>query len=262
MKKTNFILFVILAAVSTAISGCSSSDGAMSDSGGGGSQGGSMARFTISGDYMYTVDDHTLNIVALSNPEKPFKRGEITIDRWTTIETIFTMDEMLFIGSQTGMYIYNIEKPEKPEPLSTVSHFKSCDPVVAYGNYAYVTLNSTIGSWCGNRGNVLQIYDISNPKSPVRKDEIAMSSPRGLAVAKTGNLLFVCDGGIVEAYDLSDPSAPDYKYSTATVENVRGMDAYDCIALNGKLLVIGSDGLYQLAYDSEGFTFISKIDLR
>lgn len=261
MKKTNIQIGML--AVLILAAGCSM-DGASDASKGGDSsgQGGSMARFTIKGDYLYTVDKSKLNVVSLSSPEKPFKRGDMTIDNWSVIETIFTMDDMLFIGSQNGMFIYSIENPEKPEPLSTTRHFKSCDPVVAYGNYAYVTLNTATGSWCGAVNNVLQTYDITDPKAPDLKGEKAMSSPRGLAVAGDGSLLFVCDKGFVEAYDLTDPAAPAYKYSTINIEKVRGMNAYDCIAMNGKLLVIGSDGFYQLAYDSEKFTFLSKIDLR
>ncbi len=264
MTKINITLCAAASALLMLLSatGCYSDSGGNSKGGSESGQGGSMARFTIKGDYLYTVDDYKLNVVSLSTPGKPFKRGDMTIDGRAAIETIFTMDDMLFIGSQNGMYIFSIKNPEKPELLSTTLHFKSCDPVVAFGNYAYVTLNSTIGSWCGNIGNVLQTYDISDPKYPVWKNEIAMSSPRGLAVAGADDLLFVCDGGIVEAYDLSDPAAPEYLYSTVDIDNVRGMDAYDCIAMDGTLLVIGDDGLCQLGYDRERFSFVSKIDLR
>lgn len=229
-----------------------------------------MARFTISGDYLYTVDNANdgwngnsiLKVVLISTPDKPETLRTVTIDYWVTVETIFTMDSYLFIGSQAAMYIYDISRPEKPVKLSTTSHFKSCDPVVAYGNYAYVTLNSSIGSWCGNRGNKLLSFDISDLEKPELKDEINMESPRGLAVDGARNLLFVCDDDLVEAYDITDPTDMTYKFSSTLVSEVRGMDAYDCIAMDGQLLVVGSNGICQLSYTGGKFEFISKIDLR
>ncbi len=263
MKKTNILRYMpaVLATILVFAAGCSMAGGDKASDGGGDSgQGGSMARFTIKGDYLYTVDSRSLNVVTLADPAEPEKVRTKSIG-WD-IETIFTMDNLLFIGSQGNMYIYDISSPEFPEQLSGISHFRSCDPVVAYGDYAYVTLNNAQGSWCGGRGNWLQVYDITELTAPVRIAEKALSSPRGLAVDGANNLLFVCDEGI-DAYDITDPKNVKGLYTAVSLKEVKNIDAYDCIAMNGNtLLVIGSDGLYQLGYDRDGFTFLSKIDLR
>ncbi len=107
-----------------------------------------MARFTISGDWLYTVDDNYLNVVSIANPGSP-AASEERHRIGGNIETIFTMDTLLFIGSQSGMYIYNIKRPEFPRHVSTTLHFRSCDPVVAVDTLPFVTLNSSLGSWCG-----------------------------------------------------------------------------------------------------------------
>ena len=55
-----------------------------------------MARFTIVGDCLYTVDHTTLKVVDITNPAHPgampFKDVELGFD----IETIFCYDDMLF----------------------------------------------------------------------------------------------------------------------------------------------------------------------
>ena len=98
--KRIFVSVAVCATLALAAAACSSSaDGGMPSQGGGGEgQGGSMARFTIVGDCLYTVDHTTLKVVDITNPAHPgampFKDVELGFD----IETIFCYDDMLFIG--------------------------------------------------------------------------------------------------------------------------------------------------------------------
>ncbi len=137
--------------------------------------------------------------------------------------------------------------------------------MVAYGNFAFVTLNSEMATWCGDGGNVLRVYDITDIENPIHLIGQNLTSPRGLAVDGRAGLVFVCDRNAVKAFEFNfDAQNPviEGKFSSATLPEVRRIDAYDCIVLDGTLIVIGADGFYQLAYDSEGFEFVSKIDLR
>ena len=267
----------ILSAVLISAAACSAEGGSGANDGGGGgtSQGGSMARFTISGDgnYLFTVDEQNLTTVSIKTPDNPLEVNVLKNIGWN-IETIFSKDNLLFIGSQEAMYIYNIEDPEFPTRVSSTSHFKSCDPVVAYGNLAFVTLNSSMGTWCGNRGDVLQIYDISDLRSPQRLSENQINSPRGLAVDGEKKIVFVCYENGVEAWDFTDPANPRGKARSTGIPQLEKIDAYDCIALpgvtaerDGTLLIVGADGLYQIAYkrtddDKVELAYLSKIDLR
>lgn len=275
MKKTMIgfygaaaVVAVMLAAMF--VPGCSSVSDANTAANigapGSSSKGGSMARFTINGDYLYTVNERQLTVLSLADPAKPVDVEEIYVG--TDIETIFSLGDLLFIGSQGAMYIYDVSHPEFPERLSVTSHLRSCDPVVAADTLAFVTLNSSLGSWCGQSRDVLQVYDISDLENPVIIDQVDLSSPRGLAVDIDQRIVFVCDNGL-KAYDFTDPRDLGGLYTTAAVAGVGRIDAYDCIVLKAdenydkdRLLVIGADGLYQLAYDRDKFSFISKIDLR
>lgn len=265
MKKNSiyYSLSAFGALIILLIIGCSG-DGTTSGSdqnASSGGKGGSMARFTISGDHLYTVDDSNLKTFSLANASQPRYLKEKDKNVGFGIETIFTMDTLLLIGAQDGMHIYNIKRPEFPQFLSTTTHIRSCDPVVASGNYAYVTLNSkNVG--CGRGSNVLQVYDISDPRTPqLVKEERDLIGPYGLGV--DGNKLFVCDNGL-KIYDVSNPTSPILMNDLSTVPEASGINAYDVIPLNGVLLLTGKDGFYQFAYSTAddtdfGLRFLSKI---
>jgi hypothetical protein len=255
--KTAIKLLLFTTLVSITIIACDGGD-SFGDAGGNSSgQGGSMARFTINGDYMYTVDNHTLKTVNLSKPDQPeyLERKDQNLN--FGIETIFSMDTLLFIGSQDGMYIYNVIRPEFPQQLAHVSHIRSCDPVVASGNYAYVTLNSE-NVWCGNVSNVLNIYDISNPRNPELKITENVNYPKGLGI--DGNKLFVCDAQLgIKVYDVMNPLAPRWCDDLTYIQEAKGIKTYDVIPVGGLLLTSTDKGLYQFDYTGEKIRFVSKI---
>lgn len=263
MKHTFFLLIMAVCSLTLfGVSGCSTDSanwGSVSDNINTG-VGGSMARFTIYNDYMYTVDNFRLNIVSLENPATP--QHLKSIDLGMDIETIFCYDRKLFIGSQSGMYIFDITNPQYPSALATVSHITSCDPVVAYGNYAYLTLNS--GSLNCFRGvNELVIYNISDVRNPQEVRRISMNSPKGLAVDGNRDLLFVCDAGFgVKMYDISNPETdtwPVWIGDLTASSETRNISAYDVIAIDGLLIVSASEGIYLLDYTSGEMILISKI---
>lgn len=224
-------------------------------------QGGSMARFCIVGDNLFTVDHNSLNLFDISEPEEPrFMRGR-TQNLDFGIETIFPMDSLLFIGSWTGMHIFHVSERGLPQHLSTTYHFLSCDPVVVQDNYAYVTLNSS-SMWCGQRSNLLQIYDITELTDPKLVREVAgFHSPAGLGIA--GDKLFVCDQGL-KVFDISDRTSPKWVSDLYDVEGLKDdvIGAYDVIVLKDFLILVSSEGIYQLDYSGDTLKLLSKIDIK
>lgn len=252
--KNYTIIFIAFTICLTACETSESSPGGMGENG----QGGSMARFTIHDDYLYTVDYNSLRLFDVSTASSPeyLPSKDQALD--FGVETIFSMDTLLFIGSQIGMYIYNVSRPGFPREMSFVSHITSCDPVVASGKYAYVTLNSE-NDWCGRFANQLQIYDIENLKDPqLIHTESGFKHPRGLGI--DGKKLFICDDGL-RVYDVSNPLEPIWIDDLTHLPEAKNIDAYDVIPLNGTLLLIGADGLYQLDYTGEKLAFVSKIEV-
>jgi hypothetical protein len=245
---------------------CSNGDtgggGGFPNDGGSPGKGGSMARFCIIDSTLFTVDYASLNMVDISKPDYPVHIKERTQNLDFGIETIFPMDSLLFIGSQDGIYIFYFSKHGFLRPLSSVWHLRSCDPVVAQDNYAYVTLNSN-NIACGPTSNLLQIYDISDIKNPELKETIRLNSPMGLGI--DGDKLFVCDNGL-KVYDISNRIAPeqiDDLYNVG-VDNVT--DAYDVIPYKDKdkrvLILVASSGIYQFDYSGELLKLLSKIEVK
>jgi hypothetical protein len=201
---------------------------------------GSMARFSLVNDYLYTINQSDLASFNITNTENPVRSSNQNVG-WN-IETIYPFNNKLFIGSTTGMFIYDINNPANPVRLSQVTHFRACDPVIADNNFAYVTLST--GTNCGGNVNVLNVYDIANLAVPVLSCSKNMTNPHGLA--KAGNLIFICDGKDgLKIYDT--PASPCHMQ---LVKHFTGLETYDAIAWNNNLLVVAKDGLYQYDYSN------------
>ncbi|WP_142687992.1 LVIVD repeat-containing protein [Chitinophaga polysaccharea] len=204
-------------------------------------KGGSMARFTITGNYLYAVNFSQLKAFDLSNAADPVFKSSQTINGG--IETIFPYGDYLFIGSQSAMYIYDILNPATPSKRSMVTHFRACDPVVVEGNKAYVTIRS--GSACAGSLNQLQVFDVTNVDNPIKLSTTEMKNPHGLGI--DNGKLFICEGN----FGLRFMNASDVMNITTT-KLVDGLDTYDVIPFENqhRLLVSARDGIYQYDYST------------
>ncbi|HLG38573.1 MAG TPA: hypothetical protein VI461_02855 [Chitinophagaceae bacterium] len=211
--------------------------------------GGSMARFTIMNDRLYTVNTSALDVFNIINASNPVKGNHITVGQ--NIETIYPFKNKLFIGSQTGMYMYNVGNPDNPVPAGQFNHIRSCDPVIADDDYAYVTLSS--GTRCQGFTNELDILKLNNFTNPQLLKVYNMTNPKGLS--KSGNHLFICDGvSGLKVYNTADVM------SLQLVKTINGIEPFDVIAYNNVALVVAADGLYQYDYSNiNDIRLLSKI---
>ncbi|MGB1247712.1 MAG: hypothetical protein ACPG4Z_02415 [Chitinophagales bacterium] len=204
--------------------------------------GGSTARFVLVDNFLYVIDNTKLRTYNVSDDANPILVN--TDDVGFGIETLYPFEDYLLIGSTTGMFIYEIQGNGVPSYISEYQHIETCDPVVASGDYAYVTLRSTRS--CGgnfSENNQLQVINIQNPQSPNLVYQTWVDNPKGLAV--DDNFLFVCvaEEGIF-IYDITDGAYPVY-YGA-----IDGFTANDVIAQNNRLLVVCPDGLRQFEYSN------------
>jgi len=198
---------------------------------------GSMSRFAIVGDYLYTIVGSGLQIFDISTPSQPVPWATVWVG--FNIETLFDYQSYLYIGASDGVYIYENSHPAFPEFVSRFSHFRGCDPVVVQGNYAYVTLRG--GGACWGIANQLDIIDISVPSQPTLVKTYPMQGPQGLGV--DGNLLFVCDGAAgLKVFDAVDPM------QLQPLQTVSDLDCYDVIPLQENLVVSDEFGILQYNY--------------
>jgi hypothetical protein len=222
-------------------------------SGSGSGVGGSMARFTISGNHLYLLDGAYIRTVDIADETSPVEGGETELS-WD-IETIFPYKSNLFIGSRSGMHIMDISTPATPVRVSSYEHVRSCDPVVVDDNYAYVTLRS--GTECMGFTNQLEVIDISNLKSPQLLQVYPMTHPHGLGI--DDKTLFICDGDAgLKAFDATDVNAIDKNL----LAHYPDINAFDVIPFNDVLMMIGSDGIFQYDYSNpKNIKLLSKIEL-
>jgi hypothetical protein len=194
--------------------------------------GGSTARFTFAHDFLYTVDQSSIRTW---EPKNLVNVDERQLG-WG-IETIFPFKDKLFIGSNTGMFIFTIEKNGQPSLQSTFTHARACDPVVADDNTAYVTLRT--GTFCAGNNNQLDIIDIKNLTNPKLLRSVPMHNPHGLALHN--NKLYICEGKFgLKVFETTNDNVNEIAFE-------KSLESEDIIILDEKnALLIGPKGFYML----------------
>ncbi len=208
--------------------------------------GGSLARFTVVGNYLYIADHNNIKTYDISDLDSLRLKGVTPVG--FGVETIFPYDDKLFIGSRDGMFIYSIEDPREPKKLGQALHTRSCDPVVANNKYSYVTLRS--GSACGPATAGLYIYDIQDIQKPVQVSLLKLDNPYGLGLKDS--VVFVCRDAGLDVVNVKNPSLPKITHTIADA-------AYrDVIVYDDLLICYVTDGL--LLYDIADLNNIVRLD--
>jgi len=214
-------------------------------------QGGSLARFQIVDNYLYTVGSYEMAIFNIQNLSEPVLAG--TQYAGWNIETMFHADDYLYLGSTNGMYIYDVSKPISPQYVSEFTHWEGCDPVVVDKDYAYLTLRG--GNDCGQLESVLEVIDISDKTSPTLAARHTLENPYGLGVKD--KTLFVCDGTAgLKLFNKKDP------LNLVLTKEFKDIQSRDVIPLENILLMIGDNTLYQYNYIEDGVELISEYTLK
>lgn len=197
--------------------------------------GGSLAKYTIIGNYLYTVDESSLKVFDIDNAKNPIQKTTVNVG--FGIETIYPFNDKLFIGSTSFIYIYSVANPLEPKLLSVASSqqvMRRCDPVVAKDSVAYATLRGS--GLCGGNRSILAIYNIKDITYPQEVFSITMKEPMGLGY--WGNTLYVCD--TIKGLSVFDISNPYLPLLATTLTNEK---AYDVIPYNDELICWTSTGL-------------------
>lgn len=238
--------------------GGDTSSSANSQSGGATGKGGSMARFAISGDYLYTLNKKEITAFDISIPSKPLPYTSDTLP-WD-VETLFSYGDNLYIGAEGGVYIYNKPTPSKGmAEVGKFVHVRSCDPVVVEDGFAYVTLNNGSACRVQNGANMLEVLDIRDPLNPTaakmsdgNNTTRNMIDPKGIGIDK--NRLFICDGaGGLKVFDINKTENNETNQTTVDLyyerkNTIDDIACYDLIPNNGNLIVSNGDDVRQFDY--------------
>ena len=183
---------------------------------------------------MYALNEWELILFEIDENKRPLRFGKTPTN--SSAETLFRLNELLFVGTTTGMFVYGIKDTRNPVFFSRIDHFRSCDPDVADQDFAYVTLRG--GTNCFTDRNELQIISLEDPKNLEVVSRQILFNPHGLAVHE--NHLIVCDGTAgIKVIDIEDRTAP-------TIVNTHPVDfAYDVILDYPLAIVVGDGKVYQ-----------------
>ncbi|MEP0366735.1 MAG: hypothetical protein ABJN36_01400 [Cyclobacteriaceae bacterium] len=212
--------------------------------------GGSTARFTISGNYMYMANNSHLKVMELTNPAEPKLVHEQTLK--VHLETVFASADYLYVGSRQEMLIFTLALPHEPRYISNVSHQTACDPVIVTGNTAYMTIHD--GQVCrGLQVNLLITADVSDPTNPIQTDTISMIKPLGLTIYNGD--LYVGEGIYgLKKFDITDPLHP--KLDTF----YQKIASNDMIGLSDRLIITADNGISQYAVEQDTLVLQSLIN--
>ncbi len=204
-----------------------------SDNSSGNGIGGSMARFTIYDKTLYAVSTSDLQMFAIDNPANPQVWAKMNLG-WD-IETIFPWKDRLFVGSQNGVFIFNVTNPARPAQEAAFLHATGCDPVVCDDENAYVTIHG--GTDCNGTINQLDVIDIRSLPAATLRKTYPMTKPKGLSLSD--RYLFLCDDGL-KIFDKTDP------LNLKQLSHLKGIETYDVIALDAThILIVGDGGFFQ-----------------
>jgi hypothetical protein len=203
-------------------------------------QGGSMARFAITGNRLYAVGERSLTIFDIAQPLQPQQRSTFGIG--ASIETVFPFEDKLFIGAENGMSVYDISDADNPKYITAVRHLRSRDPVVTDGKFAYVTLRDR---------STLEVLDVRNLDSVLIVRNYFVPDPQGLGI-DSGVLFLATGSNGLRQYDLDSTGLLNSDPIT-----ISHFDAYDVIPHGGLLISTGSLGITQ--FDYHDLTYVKEL---
>jgi hypothetical protein len=176
----------------------------------------------VVGKYAYILySNNNLAIYDVSSPASASLVSSTQIASFTTAKGMAISGKYLYVvgGGATGkLQIVDITNPNLPTmPMGLAGFATSGNTpigVTVRGKYAYVTNN--IGA---TGGGAFQIFDISNPITPVQK-----TSGAGIALGGNtnsgyleGKYLYFPNGSTLYAYDIDNPTSPTLYSSTVAI---------------------------------------------
>ena len=203
--------------------------------------GGSYAKFQINNNALYTLDSYKLNVFNISEPVNTYFDKSIYLEQWIgsgQFETLFKQKEFLFVGATNGMHIVNALDEFNPIFISGFSHATACDPVVVYGNTAYITVRG--GSTCGAIEDQVNVIDFTDVYNPTLISSYNLNQPYGLGIKN--NVLYVCCGTDgLKVFNASNSN-------NLVLENSYSGNVKDIIPLDNTLITVGNNSITQYSY--------------
>ena len=216
---------------------------------------GTLNKITTYNNYVYVIGNDKLYCFE-NTQSQMMPPEEVYVSR--NLETIYPENDHLFLGTQNSMVVMSLYSPNAPFKISEYIHPTSCDPVLPYGNVAFLTLRSGDFSGCSGDENSLQVIDISNFSMPYELSTITMDSPYGMNIIN--DYLFVGEGSNgLAIFNASNPG-----HLTLETKNTN-IEAYDIMlhpSIPNRILTTNQNGMeqYDIDFNTMNISFLSRVD--
>jgi len=215
-----------------------------------------LNKIAVDYGHVYVLGDDELYV--LSNNYNSLNYVK-TVGVGSDMETVYSENGRLFLGSETAMYIYSAANPSSPTQVSVYSHVQSCDPVLPYADVSYITLRSNGSGGCSSvDDDQLVVVDISDESEPEEIESILMDTPYGMAVINQH--LFVGQGN--NGLTIFNAVNPHSIYQAVTYNNITAYDIMRHPTNPYVILMTSDNGLeqYSIDYFSFNLTPLSTIN--
>ncbi len=215
-----------------------------------------LNKIAVDYGHIYVLADDEMHVLSNYYNNVSFVKS---INLGDGMETVYTENGRIFIGSERAMHIFSAANPANPTRISDYEHVKSCDPVLPYANVAYLTLRSTTNGGCNNNGiDQLVVVDITNESNPQEIESIPMDSPYGMAVVNQH--LFVGQGS--NGLTIFNAVFPNSIYQAVSYNNIVAYDIMRHPTDPNVILMTSDNGLeqYSIDYNSFNLTPLSTIN--
>lgn len=212
---------------------------------------GTLNKIALASDHLYIISDDDLHVFDASSGLTKVKSD---INFSDGMETIIIRENEAFFGKFDGIDVADISNPASPVITREYVHEEACDPVLPYGDVAYVTLR--VDGPCQGRQNLLDVVGLTgNGRFLSAIERINMSSPYGMTIVD--KTLYVGEGqNGLKMFDVTNERSPQL------IEFNQDVEAYDVILHPTKdlILLAGPDGLNIYENNSTtSLTYLSRI---
>jgi len=221
------------------------------NNGDGTGSGGSLPRFVIYGNSVLVFGDYLSRIYNFADILNPY--APVTELYASEVRTVSVSDDRLVLGSMYTNFIVDLKVQSVSQYPVYFDAMVYCDPVIASDTLIFLT--SRTGTECNNAPNLLRVIGLDEFNNSDILNSIPMSMPLGLA--KTGDILFVCDGKDgLKIFDASDPLALDENL----IKTYPGILADNVFIYNDILVLCSEKAVFQFDYsDLNNLLLLSSI---
>jgi hypothetical protein len=161
----------------------------------------------------------------VSNESEPAAAGSFFLDGYAR-DVVVSGSMAYAVDSPSGLYVFDLAQPGAPEPVG-----------VLHTPHAPHFIEASAKLVCGMGGGDLQVYDVSNPRAPIKAATLKTPG-RGRRVALRGTRAYIADGDEgVHVADLAEPARPRLVGTYQTPSPARDVAASDTLVF----VVVGED---------------------